>query len=357
MAGRSHAQQAHDDQSGAEVLNDRAGGRPPAGSPAPVPSAASSCSAPGSPARRTTKHRHDTYAIGADRLGRPGVRLSRSGAGQPPGPGGRAPPRRGPRRTRRHAGRLRLPDRLRRAVAHRRGRAGDLREAASPALRARAGGDERPAGAGRRGGAFGPPLEPLAADTLIVDLAEGLLAAERPWRGPGRPRRIDVPAIDRARQFLDAERTRVVHSTELEAITGLTRYELARQFRLGSERALTAICSVRRLDLARQRIRGEPAAGRRGLRGRIRRSGALHAHVQGRVRADARRYRALEGTPAAPLTAPHGADSTFARPSRFTIRSRSKAAAADADVGVGEDRRRAWPEGRRSMSRRVARPP
>src|SRR2546425_9765911 len=41
-----------------------------------------------------------------------------------------------------------------------------------------------------------------------------------------------VPAVERARQFLDAERTRVVHSTELESITGLTRYDLARQFRI-----------------------------------------------------------------------------------------------------------------------------
>jgi hypothetical protein len=40
-----------------------------------------------------------------------------------------------------------------------------------------------------------------------------------------------------------AERTRVVHSTELQSITGLTRYDLCRQFRtmLGTS-LLTATC-------------------------------------------------------------------------------------------------------------------
>jgi hypothetical protein len=81
-------------------------------------------------------------------------------------------------------------------------------------------------------GAFEPEAirEPLAIDSVLVDLAEALLAA-----GGGGPRtaaasRIDVRAVTRARHFLDAERTRVVHSTALEAITGLTRSDLARQF-------------------------------------------------------------------------------------------------------------------------------
>ena len=45
------------------------------------------------------------------------------------------------------------------------------------------------------------------------------------------PRSLDVPALKRARQYLDTQKTRIVHSSELEAVTGLTRYELARQFR------------------------------------------------------------------------------------------------------------------------------
>jgi AraC-like DNA-binding protein len=106
--------------------------------------------------------------------------------------------------------------------------------------------------------AFQADLGPLAADTVIVDLAEGLLAAARGGQ-PVAPRRVDVPAIERAREFLDAERTRVVHSTELEAITGLTRYEVARQFRLILGTSPHRYLLRRRLELARQQMRvGRP---------------------------------------------------------------------------------------------------
>ncbi|HXD95937.1 MAG TPA: AraC family transcriptional regulator [Candidatus Acidoferrum sp.] len=104
--------------------------------------------------------------------------------------------------------------------------------------------------------AFRSGLVPLAADTVVVDLAEGLLAAERPGAGSAGRHRVDGPAIERARQFLDAERTRVVHSSELEAITGMTRYEVARQFRLMLGTSPHRYLVGRRLELARQRMRG-----------------------------------------------------------------------------------------------------
>jgi AraC-like DNA-binding protein len=107
--------------------------------------------------------------------------------------------------------------------------------------------------------AFRSDLGPLAADAVVVALAEGLVAAERADAATARWRRVDVPAIERARQFLDAERTRVVHSTELEAITGLTRYEVARQFRLLLGTSPHRYLLRRRLDLARQRMRGDGA--------------------------------------------------------------------------------------------------
>jgi AraC-like DNA-binding protein len=103
-------------------------------------------------------------------------------------------------------------------------------------------------------GAFQSPLESLAVDSLMIDLAEGLMAGER---GGGRPvasPHVDVPVIERARQFLDAERTRVVHSTELEAITGLTRYDLARQFKLMFGTSPYRYLLMRRLEFARQRM-------------------------------------------------------------------------------------------------------
>ena len=84
--------------------------------------------------------------------------------------------------------------------------------------------------------AFRLPPEPLAADSLVVELAHGLLAAES------------------ARRFLDAERTRVVHSTELERVSGLSRYDLARQFRALLGTSPYRYLLMRRLDLARELI-------------------------------------------------------------------------------------------------------
>jgi AraC-like DNA-binding protein len=109
--------------------------------------------------------------------------------------------------------------------------------------------------------AFHAGLTPLAADAIVMDLAEALLVAERGSGDPARARRVDAAAVERAREFLDAERTRAVHSAELEAITGLTRYELARQFRLALGTSPHRYLLARRLDLARQRMRaGRPLA-------------------------------------------------------------------------------------------------
>ncbi len=67
----------------------------------------------------------------------------------------------------------------------------------------------------------------LAIDGLVMQLAEGLLEADPLCAQAPTPRHLDVVTLRRARAFLDAEKTRVVRSTELEAVTGLTRYELA----------------------------------------------------------------------------------------------------------------------------------
>ncbi len=53
--------------------------------------------------------------------------------------------------------------------------------------------------------AFRAPLDSLAIDSLMVDLASGLMAGERGRAGPVVSRRVDVAAVERARQFLDAE--------------------------------------------------------------------------------------------------------------------------------------------------------
>jgi AraC-like DNA-binding protein len=99
--------------------------------------------------------------------------------------------------------------------------------------------------------AFEDTREPLAIDSLVVQVAEGLMEADsRSPRSP-LPQTLDVPALKRARQYLDAQNMRVVHSLELEAITGLTRYELARQFRAMCGTSPYRYLLMRRLDVAR----------------------------------------------------------------------------------------------------------
>jgi AraC-like DNA-binding protein len=102
--------------------------------------------------------------------------------------------------------------------------------------------------------AFRAPLESLAMDSLVVDLAEGLVVGERRGASPRVSRRVDVRALERARQFLDAEKIRVVRSTELESITGLARYDLSRQFRIMFGTSPYRYLLMRRLDFARERI-------------------------------------------------------------------------------------------------------
>ena len=105
-------------------------------------------------------------------------------------------------------------------------------------------------------GAFEGGREPVAVDGLIVHVAEGLLEADRSGTGVSLPRHLDVAAVRRACQFLDAEKTRVVRSAELEAVTGLTRYDLARQFRLVCGTSPYRYLLMRRLDAARQQLTG-----------------------------------------------------------------------------------------------------
>ncbi len=102
--------------------------------------------------------------------------------------------------------------------------------------------------------AFESPHEPLAIDSLIVQLADGLLEADPSYRETPSPRRLDATAVRRARQYLDAQKARVVHSSELEAVTGLNRYALARQFRIMCGTSPYRYLLMRRLDYAREQL-------------------------------------------------------------------------------------------------------
>lgn len=103
--------------------------------------------------------------------------------------------------------------------------------------------------------AFALPPEPVAVEDFIVRLAEGLLAADPSVRNAVKPPRIDRPALERARRFLEAEMRRAVRASELEAVTGLGRYELARQFRAAFGTSPYRYLTMRRLDHARRLMR------------------------------------------------------------------------------------------------------
>ncbi len=98
---------------------------------------------------------------------------------------------------------------------------------------------------------------PLVSDELVLEMAVGLLAGDSgspAAQGAGRP---DLRAVRRARQFLEAETGRVVHSSELESVTGLSRFELARQFRMVCGTSPYRFSLLRRLDDARGRLGSE----------------------------------------------------------------------------------------------------
>src|SRR5262249_13680790 len=102
-------------------------------------------------------------------------------------------------------------------------------------------------------GAFRLAPEPLALDTLVLLLAEGLVEGDQEGRAARPPRHLARAALERARAVLAARRD-VVRSAELEAITGLSRYELARQFRVAYGTSPYRYSLMRRLDFARAQL-------------------------------------------------------------------------------------------------------
>jgi AraC-like DNA-binding protein len=105
--------------------------------------------------------------------------------------------------------------------------------------------------------AFARALEPLAADALVVQLADGLLRCSATRLTGALPSRVDLPAVERGRDFL-ATRPTVVQSDEVEAVTGLDRYQFARQFRAVYGTSPYRYSVMRRLDTARRQLRQAP---------------------------------------------------------------------------------------------------
>ena len=104
--------------------------------------------------------------------------------------------------------------------------------------------------------AFTADMEPLMPDAIVLALTRALLlqAGERVQGA----HRCDARAVDRARQVLDTATRRQVHSTELEAVSGLSRFELARQFRAWSGTSPYRYSVMRRLEWARDQLGKRP---------------------------------------------------------------------------------------------------
>lgn len=97
------------------------------------------------------------------------------------------------------------------------------------------------------------PLDPLAVDDLVERLAQALFALD-PSACRAGSSRLDAPALERARDYLDAHATEAVDSSRLETVTGFDRFALARQFRAAFGTSPYNYLVMRRLDRARRML-------------------------------------------------------------------------------------------------------
>ncbi len=102
-------------------------------------------------------------------------------------------------------------------------------------------------------------LNELFVDDLVADIVRALIRHARAQ--PDRPLRPAWRQAHLAREFLRANAARPVRSAELEHVTGLDRFSLARQFRLLFGTSPHRYLLLRRLERARRLIEaGEPLA-------------------------------------------------------------------------------------------------
>lgn len=101
------------------------------------------------------------------------------------------------------------------------------------------------------------PLEELRRDQIVVEIADALAASGSAARPAPT---LHLRAVTRAREFLDTHQGAVT-SAALEAVTGMTRYALARHFRACLGTSPYRYLVMRRLGRARALIRsGAPLA-------------------------------------------------------------------------------------------------
>ena len=143
-------------------------------------------------------------------------------------------------------------------------------------------------------GAFQLEPQPLATDALVLALTEALLDADPSCAAGARPPRVDPAAVARARHFLDTAIDRVVHSRELEAVAGLTRFDLARQFRAALGTSPYRYSLLRRLDGARERLGAGEAPAEAALASGFADQAHMSRHFKVAFGLSPARYRRLE---------------------------------------------------------------
>jgi AraC-like DNA-binding protein len=102
------------------------------------------------------------------------------------------------------------------------------------------------------------PLEDLQRDQVLAGLAAALAAVDRTG-GPIAIGAACFRAVAEARYFLDSNIGQVVRSEALEAVTGLSRFALARHFRACLGTSPYRYLVMRRLDRARHMMRSGAA--------------------------------------------------------------------------------------------------
>ncbi len=100
---------------------------------------------------------------------------------------------------------------------------------------------------------FPTPLEPLAVDAIVARLADVLVRRGDRWR-TRRPSPQARARVETARSFLAAECERPITSADLETVTELDRFTLAREFRAALGTSPHRYLVGRRLEHARALI-------------------------------------------------------------------------------------------------------
>lgn len=99
------------------------------------------------------------------------------------------------------------------------------------------------------------PLDDLAAAELTAALADELERRADRAAGRGRPPRVDLGAVTRARTLLADDPAAAHTAADLERAAGTDRWALARQFRAAFGTSPSRYRTLRRLDRARALLR------------------------------------------------------------------------------------------------------